>query len=251
MLPPENLRHRWFLRVPTPVPVYFAKRPFRFSESTRAPYLSAASLPPRNPSLASRTLDPLSFLSSPLPHRRRRQPPPPPPLPLPVLSSLRSLHTANAGGLEQGSRVVSLRSGGRRGTRDPEVRISGEPFIGPHGGHGRRRRRRHWLLPALSSPHRLHLWGKGERVDSSPMTAPAYQLASSTSASRDTAGGGLCPGEGPEYGGAGHPSPLTNGRHVTLRLFFSPFSLSLLSDPLVTFFTFLFWIRRDLARVQL
>jgi hypothetical protein len=147
--------------------------------------------------------------------------------------------------------VVSLRSGGRRGTRDPEVRISGEPFIGPHGGHGRRRRRRHWLLPALSSPHRLHLWGKGERVDSSPMTAPAYQLASSTSASRDTAGGGLCPGEGPEYGGAGHPSPLTNGRHVTLRLFFSPFSLSLLSDPLVTFFTFLFWIRRDLARVQL
>jgi hypothetical protein len=43
-LPPlaqEQSEHWWLLRVPTPVSDYFAKKPFKFSESTRSPNLSA------------------------------------------------------------------------------------------------------------------------------------------------------------------------------------------------------------------
>jgi hypothetical protein len=35
--PPQNLEHGWRLRVPTPVIVYFAKKPLKFVESTRGP----------------------------------------------------------------------------------------------------------------------------------------------------------------------------------------------------------------------
>jgi hypothetical protein len=52
LLPPENLRHYWLLRASTPVPIYFAERPFKFLESTHAPYLSGPSLPPRSATLA-------------------------------------------------------------------------------------------------------------------------------------------------------------------------------------------------------
>jgi len=72
--PPQNLKHRWRLRVSTSVIVYFAKKPLKFVESTRGPTTShPATLPwPLDPSL-------LSLLSPP--------PPPPPPL---------HLHTACA-----------------------------------------------------------------------------------------------------------------------------------------------------------
>ena len=92
----------------------------------------------------------LSLLSPPYPRRRRRHHPPPP---LPVLSSLCSLHTAIArarkwrGLATQGSALRHARS---KNTTDRAN------LIGPHGGHGLRRSRRRWLLPALSSPHSLH-----------------------------------------------------------------------------------------------
>ncbi|KXG21777.1 hypothetical protein SORBI_3009G106300 [Sorghum bicolor] len=64
-----------------------------------------------------------------------------------------SLHTAIArarkwrGLATQGSALRHARS---KNTTDRAN------LIGPHGGHGLRRSRRRWLLPALSSPHSLH-----------------------------------------------------------------------------------------------
>ena len=80
LLHPEQLKHWWLLLVLTPVSNYFAKKPFKFSESTRSPNLSAPGLSPRNPSLTSRTLDPSLLSSPPSPHLHHSLPPP---LPLP------------------------------------------------------------------------------------------------------------------------------------------------------------------------